>query len=322
MKSGALFVAIVAALILTAGHLLWPIQPIAELARLDPALARQLVIELRLPRTLLAVGYGATLGLTGAAMQALFANPLASPDISGSSSGAALGAVLGGYWLGIVEPLALAACGAAGAGLALVALIGIAGRRADSATLLLAGLAIALALGAATSLLLALAPSPFAFYDSFDWLMGSFVDRSLGQAAAALVPALLACAWLTRRAGALDTLALGEDVAGSLGLRPTRLRIEIVSLSAVAVGACVSVSGAIGFVGLLAPVAARRLTAGHPGRALLPAAAIGAALLVAADLATRLAPFGRVIPVGVLTAVAGTPLFLWIVVTMRWRLTP
>ncbi len=322
MKGGTLFVAIVAALILTAGHLLWPIQPIAELARLDPALARQLVIELRLPRTLLAVGYGATLGLTGAAMQALFANPLASPDISGSSSGAALGAVLGGYWLGIVEPLALAACGAAGAGLALVALIGIAGRRADSATLLLAGLAIALALGAATSLLLALAPSPFAFYDSFDWLMGSFVDRSLGQAAAALVPALLACAWLTRRAGALDTLALGEDVAGSLGLRPTRLRIEIVSLSAVAVGACVSVSGAIGFVGLLAPVAARRLTAGHPGRALLPAAAIGAALLVAADLATRLAPFGRVIPVGVLTAVAGTPLFLWIVVTMRWRLTP
>ena len=322
MKGGTLFVAIVAALILTAGHLLWPIQPIAELARLDPALARQLVIELRLPRTLLAVGYGATLGLTGAAMQALFANPLASPDISGSSSGAALGAVLGGYWLGIVEPLALAACGAAGAGLALVALIGIAGRRADSATLLLAGLAIALALGAATSLLLALAPSPFAFYDSFDWLMGSFVDRSLGQAAAALVPALLACAWLARRAGALDTLALGEDVAGSLGLRPTRLRIEIVSLSAVAVGACVSVCGAIGFVGLLAPVAARRLTAGHPGRAMLPAAAIGAALLVAADLATRLAPFGRVIPVGVLTAVAGTPLFLWIVVTMRWRLTP
>ena len=322
MKGGTLFVAIVAALILTAGHLLWPIQPIAELARLDPALARQLVIELRLPRTLLAVGYGATLGLTGAAMQALFANPLASPDISGSSSGAALGAVLGGYWLGIVEPLALAACGAAGAGLALVALIGIAGRRADSATLLLAGLAIALALGAATSLLLALAPSPFAFYDSFDWLMGSLVDRSLGQAAAALVPALLACAWLARRAGALDTLALGEDVAGSLGLRPTRLRIEIVSLSAVAVGACVSVCGAIGFVGLLAPVAARRLTAGHPGRAMLPAAAIGAALLVAADLATRLAPFGRVIPVGVLTAVAGTPLFLWIVVTMRWRLTP
>lgn len=322
MKGGTLFVAIVAALILAAGHLLWPIQPIAELARLDPALARQLFIELRLPRTLLAVGYGATLGLTGAAMQALFANPLASPDISGSSSGAALGAVLGGYWLGIVEPLALAACGAAGAGLALVALIGIAGRRADSATLLLAGLAIALALGAATSLLLALAPSPFAFYDSFDWLMGSFVDRSLGQAAATLVPALLACAWLARRAGALDTLALGEDVAGSLGLRPTRLRIEIVSLSAVAVGACVSVCGAIGFVGLLAPVAARRLTAGHPGRAMLPAAAIGAALLVAADLATRLAPFGRVIPVGVLTAVAGTPLFLWIVVTMRWRLTP
>ena len=195
-----------------------------------------------------------SLGASGAALQAMFANPLASPDISGASSGAALGAVLGGYWLGFSQPLALAACGAAGALGALVLLMALAGRRADTATLLLAGLAISLAAGAATSLALALAPSPFAFYDAFDWLMGSFADRSLAQAAAALVPAAIAVTLLLRRARALDLLALGEDVAASLGLRPAPAvarghRLVAPSPSAPAS----SVAGAIGFVGLVAP---------------------------------------------------------------------
>jgi len=309
-----------ALLVLAALHLFVPLGPLIELRRSDPALASLLLTEIRLPRTLLAAGYGAVLGMTGAALQANFANPLASPDITGSSSGAALGAVLGAYWFAIADPLALAAFGAGGAGLALLALILLAGRRSDTATLLLAGVAIALAAGAATSLLLALAPSPFAFYDSFEWLMGSFVDRSLPQAAAALIPAGIACALLARRARALDLMALGEDVAASLGFPPRRVGIEVVALSAIAVGACVSVCGAIGFVGLIAPYAARRLTSGHPGRAMVPAALIGGILLVLADLAVRLAPAGRVIPVGILTTVVGTPLFIWLVVGMRRRL--
>jgi iron complex transport system permease protein len=290
---------------------------LVELRRSDPGLAWLLIQELRLPRTLLGLGYGAVLGLTGAALQATFANPLASPDITGSSSGAALGAVAGAYWLGISGPLALAACGAVGAGLALAALFVIAGRRSETATLLLAGVAIALAAGAGTSLLLALAPSPFAFYDSFEWLMGSFVDRSLPQAAAALIPAALACAILARRSTALDMMALGDDVAASVGFHPRRLATEVVALTAIAVGACVSVCGAIAFVGLIAPFLARSLTRGHPGRALLPAGAIGAILLVSADLLVRLAPAGRAIPVGVITTAIGTPIFIWIVARMR-----
>lgn len=310
------------ALVLLAGlHLVAPLEPLIELRRTDPGLASLLLSEIRLPRTLLAAGYGAVLGLTGAALQAMFANPLASPDITGSSSGAALGAVLGGYWLEVTHPLALAGFGTGGAALALVALLLLAGRRSETATLLLAGVAIALAAGAATSLLLALAPSPFAFYDSFEWLMGSFVDRSLPQAAAALIPAGLACALLARRTRALDLLALGEDVAASLGHPPRRLALEVVALSAVAVGACVSVCGAIGFVGLLAPYAARRVSGGHPGRAMVPAALVGAILLVLADLAVRLAPAGRAIPVGILTTAVGTPLFIWLVVGMRHRMT-
>jgi len=298
---------------LAALHLLWPLAPLT----IDPELGRTLLVELRLPRTLIVLGYGAALGISGAALQALFANPLASPDISGASSGAALGAVLGGYWFGFSQPLALAACGAAGAGGAMTLLLLLAGRRADSATLLLAGLAISLAAGAATSLALALAPSPFAFYDAFDWLMGSVVDRSLGQALAALVPASIACALLLRRAHALDLIALGEDVAASLGHRPRRLAREIVGLSAVAVGAFVAVAGAIGFVGLVAPVLARRLTRGHPGRAMVPSAIVGAILLLFADLAVRAIPLDRALPIGVVTALFGTPLFLYLIVNMR-----
>ena len=210
--------------------------------------------------------------------------------------------------------------GAIGAALALLLLFAIAGRRPDAATLLLAGLAISLAAGALTSLALALAPSPFAFYEAFDWLMGSLVDRSLGQAAAALLPASIAAALLLRRAGALDRLALGEDVVASMGVAPERLRREVVLLSAVAVGACVAVCGAVGFVGLIAPVLARRSTRGHPGRALIPAAVIGALILVAADLLTRMAPLGRTIPLGVVTATIGTPLFLWVLAGMRGKL--
>lgn len=310
-----------ALLLCIAAHLLLPLAPLREAQAIDPELASLLLVQLRLPRTLLVIGYGAALGVSGAALQAIFANPLASPDISGASSGAALGAVVGGYWLGLSQPLVLAACGAVGALGTLALLVTLAGRKADTATLLLAGLAISLAAGAATSLALALAPSPFAFYDAFDWLMGSFIDRSLAQAAAALVPAGIATALLLRRARALNLFGLGEDVAASLGLRPRQLSLEVIALCAIAVGACVSVAGAIGFVGLVAPLFGRRLSRGHPGSAMFPAAVLGAMLLVIADLVVRAVPLDRPIPVGVITALFGTPLFIWMVVTMRRRLT-
>jgi len=314
---------LLAAMLLTAAlaHLLIPVGPIFELHRASPETASLLLSQIRLPRTLLALGYGGVLGMTGAALQAMFGNPLASPDITGSSSGAALGAVFGSYWLGMTGPLALAFSGALGALAALGLVVGLAGRRSDASVLLLAGVAVSLLAGAATSLLLALAPSPFAFYDSFDWLMGSFVDRSLPQAAVALVPAAASCALLAARARPLDLLALGEEVTASLGYDPRRLAIHVIVLTSIAVGACVSVCGAIGFVGLIAPYVARRITRGHPGQALLPAAIIGGILLLLADLAVRLGPPGRIVPVGIVTTVLGAPLFIWIVVTMQRRVT-
>jgi len=303
-----------------AASVLLPFEPLASLFGVDAELARTLVLELRLPRALLALAYGATLGASGAAIQALFANPLASPDLTGTTSGAALGAVVTAYLFGFAAPLALSIGSVAGALGALALLLLLAGPKAETATLLLSGLAISALAGALTTLALALAPSPFAFYDAYDWLMGSLIDRSLEQAAFAGLPALATIALLLRLGPALDRLALGEEVAQSLGHDVARLRLQVVCLTALGVGACVAICGAIGFIGLIAPIFARRLTRGHPGRAILAAALIGALLLTAADLATRLAPLGRTLPIGVVTALIGAPFFLWLVAHMRWRL--
>jgi iron complex transport system permease protein len=261
------------------------------------------------------------LGASGAAIQALFANPLASPDLTGTTSGAALGAVVTAYLLGFAAPIALSIGSVAGALGALMLLLALAGPKAETATLLLSGLAISALAGALTTLALALAPSPFAFYDAYDWLMGSLIDRSLDQAAFAALPALFTIAMLMRLGPALDRLALGEEVAQSIGDNVVRLRLMVICLSALGVGACVAICGAIGFIGLIAPIFARRLTGGHPGRAILPAALIGALLLSLADLTVRLAPLGRTLPIGVVTALIGAPFFLWLVAHMRWRLS-
>lgn len=311
---------LVAALLLGfAVSLLLPWADLASLWREDGALARDVLVELRLPRAALALIYGAMLGAAGAAVQALFANPLASPDLTGTTSGAALGAVVTAYLFGFSAPLALSVGSVAGALAALGLLLALAGPRAETGTLLLAGLAISALAGALTTLALALAPSPFAFYDAYDWLMGSLIDRSLAQTAFAGLPALIVIVWLARLARPLDSLALGEEVAQSLGHDIARLRLQIVCLTALGVGACVAICGAIGFIGLVAPIFARRLTRGHPGRAIPAAAMIGALLLIGADLTTRLAPLGRTLPIGVVTALLGAPFFLWLVAHMRWR---
>ena len=313
--SALLWLALVAVFL---ASLIVPLQP---LIAVDRGLAGAVLVELRLPRALLALIYGATLAASGAAIQALFANPLASPDLTGTTSGAALGAVVTAYLLGFAAPIALSIGSVAGAFGALFLLIALAGSKAETATLLLSGLAISALAGALTTLALALAPSPFAFYDAYDWLMGSLIDRSLEQAAFAAIPSILTIAALLRLGPALDRLALGEEVAQSLGDNIARLRLMVICLSALGVGACVAICGAIGFIGLIAPIFARRLTRGHPGRAILASALIGALLLSLADMTVRLAPLGRTLPIGVVTALIGAPFFLWLVAHMRWRLS-
>lgn len=139
-----------------------------------------------------------------------------------------LGAVVVAYLFGIASSLGFAAGGIAGAGVSLALLLLIAGPRADSATLLLAGVAISTLAGAALAMALALSPSPYAFYDALDWLMGSLVDRSLPQAGLAAAGCAVAAVLLAWQTQALDRLALGEEVAASLGHDLGRTRVAVI----------------------------------------------------------------------------------------------
>lgn len=290
--------------------------PVAALLH-DPELARMLFTELRLPRLILAAVAGAALGISGAALQGLLRNPLASPDILGTSAGAALGAVVTGYFLGFSGTIAMAGGGIAGALLALVLLLLLAGRGASSTTLILAGVAISALGGAMMNLALAFAASPFAFYDMMFWLLGSFADRSVEHVGVGLPAMFAGSALVLSAARGLDALALGEDVAATLGHDVRLMRWRIVGGSAVAVGGAVAVAGIIGFVGLIVPHLVRPLVRNRPGPALLPSAIAGAVLLVAADIVTRFPLNGKTLPIGVVTAMLGAPFFLWLILSRR-----
>jgi len=277
-----------------------------------------IVRDIRLPRLLLSLAVGANLGLAGAAMQGLLRNPLAEPAIFGAPQAAAFGAVLALY-SGFANALSFALPAAAilGAFLSVAAILLVARRGAGLVTLILAGLAISSLAGAATSLAINLSPNPFAVTEIVFWLMGSFEDRSMRHVALALPFLLVSAAVLLRCGAGYRALTLGEETAASLGVDVTRLRRMSVVGVALGVGAGVAVSGAIGFVGLVAPHLARPLVGADPQRILLPSALIGAALLTAADVGVRLAPSVAEIKVGVVTALIGAPLFLWLVLARR-----
>lgn len=277
-----------------------------------------IVRDIRLPRLILSLTVGASLGLAGAAMQGLLRNPLAEPAIFGAPQAAAFGAVLALY-SGFANALsfALPAAAIAGALLSVGALFAIARRGAGLVTLILAGLALSSLAGAATSLAINLSPNPFAVTEIVFWLMGSFEDRSMRHVALA-APFLAASALILMRCGAgYRALTLGEETAASLGVDVARLRRLSVAGVALGVGAGVAVSGAIGFVGLVAPHLSRPLVGADPQKVLAPSALVGAALLTAADVGVRLAPTATEIKVGVVTALIGAPLFLWLVLARR-----
>ncbi len=270
--------------------------------------------ELRLPRALLGAFVGAALGLSGAAIQGFLRNPLAEPGLIGASAGAALGAVIA-IQTGVYAAFALALplAGLAGAGIAVLLILALAGREGRALTLILAGIAVSALAAALTSLVLNLAPSPYAAAEIVFWMMGSLSDRSMTHVWLAL-PFLGIGALVVLRTGrGLDALSLGEDAAASLGISMRMLRFQIVIGSALMIGAVTAVAGAIGFVGLVVPHLLRRAI-GSPPSALLPASAFGgAAMLLAADIATRLIAPERDLKLGVLTAIIGAPFFLHLI---------
>jgi iron complex transport system permease protein len=295
-----------------------PAAVLAALAGGGEETVRIIVWELRVPRVILALMIGATLGMAGAALQGFVRNPLASPEILGVPGFAAFGAVVaiyGGVFNTVSLAVPIAAIAAALA--ASAALIAIAGRDGRLVTLILAGLALSTFAGALTSFVLSIAPNPFAAMEIAFWLLGSLSGRSFEHVAIAAPFMLLSWALMLADRRALLALTLGEDGARALGVSLRAVRIRLALAIASGVGAAVAVAGAIGFIGLVVPHLVRPFAGYDPARILLPSALAGAALLTFADCAARLIPSGSEIKLGVLTALIGVPFFLLLLARAR-----
>lgn len=274
--------------------------------------------EIRLPRAILGLMIGATLGLSGAALQGWLRNPLAEPGLLGVSASASLGAVIAIYsGLSAVFPLGLPLAALAGAVLAVFVVRSMAGTRGSVLTIILSGIAVSAFSGAMTSLALNLSPSPFAALEIMFWMLGSLTDRSMTHVWLAAPFMIAGWVMLASLARALDALTLGSDAAVSMGVDMRRVQFLAVLGTAASVGAATAVAGAIGFVGLVVPHILRPLVGSRPSR-LLPASALGGAcVLLAADILVRIIAPGRDLKLGVLTAIVGAPFFLWLVYRTR-----
>lgn len=281
-------------------------------------LTAMILTEIRLPRALLAMTVGATLGIAGAALQGLLRNPLAGPGLVGVSNCAALGAVLALYFgLSSLAWFAVPLAGMIGAAISVLLVFMMAGRNSSIMTLLLAGVAVNAVASSLISLALNFAPNPYAMSEMVFWLLGSLANRSLADFYLAL-PFMLA-GWILILLGGrfLTALSLGEETAQSLGFHMGRQRALLVVGVALCVGAAVSVSGNIGFVGLLIPHLLRPLVQYDPGR-LLPASALGgAAMVLLADISVQLISPNQELKLGVVTALVGGPFFLYLIIKTR-----
>jgi iron complex transport system permease protein len=276
--------------------------------------AEVIVLQLRLPRVLLAGIVGAALAASGAVFQGLFRNPMADPAIIGVSSGAALGAVLvivtvGAGSLGALAVPAAAFAGAMATALVVYRLARI-GPAVHVATLLLAGIAVAAVISALMSLVMSLSGEEIR--SIYAWLVGGLVAQGWRSIAIAVPVVALGLAGAALVAHQLNLVALGEERAAQLGVAVDVLKGRAIAVGALLAAAAVSVAGVIGFVGLMTPHLLR-LVVGADHRRLVPASALGGAtLLILADLVARTVVAPAELPVGVVTALLGGPFFLFL----------
>ena len=300
-----------------------PLSLLAGRVWVDPGTtpnAVPILVELRLPRAVLALVVGTGLGAAGASMQGYLRNPLADPGLFGIAPGAALGAVIALY-IGVQAAILLPLFALVGAGGAMALLALIAGRTSSPANgialFTLAGMMIASLAGALTSLAISLAPNAFAMSSIVTWLMGALTDRSWADVmlAAPLTLAGLALLWLAGRD--LDAMTLGEPAARSLGVSPRRLMALLVLGTGLTVGSGVAVAVIIGFVGLIVPHLVRPLTDKRPSSLILPSALAGALLVLVADVVCRILPLVTELRLGIALSLIGAPFFLMLLLRMR-----
>ncbi len=269
-----------------------------------------IVRVLRVPRVALAVLVGAGLGMSGASLQGVMRNPLAEPYLLGVSGGAAVGAVIAVALGAAADFVPLAAF--AGAVMAVTVAFSVAHAapgRGDAGVLLMAGVIVGAFANAAIMLLLANA-DPNVMRSALWWMMGSVSDATWPQVAWLAVYVVGGGTLLIGWGREIDILALGEDAAAGLGLDADRAARRVYLVASLLAAATVAAAGLIGFVGLVVPHIARRLGAGAQRGVILGSALVGAALVVAADLAARTALPPAELPLGAVTAIIGVPFFL------------
>lgn len=284
----------------------------------------QIIAQIRLPRSLLAAAVGATLAVCGAALQGLFRNPLADPGLIGVSSGAGLAVAIAIVWLpssGLVGLYTLSLFAFIGSLITscLVFLVGRNGRQVETATLILAGIAINAIVGAIVGMLTYISTDQQLRALTF-WTMGSFGGALWPAVGVTLSLCLPAIVWLTTRARDLNRLLLGEEEAIYMGTDARRLQWQILLLVSLGVGVGVAFSGIIGFVGLVVPHLIRLFwTADH--RLLMPLSAfLGASLTLLADTFARTWAAPAEMPVGIITSLIGGPFFLWLLLRLKREL--
>jgi iron complex transport system permease protein len=282
-----------------------------------PAAVENVVLLVRGPRVMAALLVGSALAVAGAAFQGLFRNPLVSPDILGASSGAALGAVIGIFFsLGIFGIELLAFVGGLAA-VAAVYMIGSMLRSRDPIlVLVLAGVVIGALLGAGVGLVKYLADPYNQLPAMTFWLLGSLAATSVSDLLPLLGPVAVGTIVLVALRWRMNVMSLPEEEARALGVSTGPLRIAIVAAATLVTSASVATSGIIGWIGLVVPHLARALV-GPDFPRLLPASALlgGGFLLLIDTLARTAAPVE--IPLGILTAVIGTPFFIWLLAGMQ-----
>jgi len=274
----------------------------------------QIIIwQIRLPRGLAAFAVGAALGISGAALQGLLRNPLAEPGVLGVSASAALGATFALYY-GLIGSFTWALPIAAIFGaLIATAIIAYAATKTNSVvTLILVGVGLSSFAGAIMSLLLNLAPNPFSLSDMINWTLGSVTNRSFNDIGFAVPFLGLGMLILMVNRRGLSALTLGEEAASGLGVNLQNMRIAVVLGAGLTTGAAVSLAGAIGFVGIVAPHLIRPFVGHDPARSLWPSALLGGLFLILADIALRLIPTQNELKLGVVAALIGAPAFVWI----------
>lgn len=325
----ALLLVVVALTSLTVGATgvqLWDVA--GKLLRGDElsAMERVVLLDIRLPRLAMGLAVGTALAVSGAVMQGLFRNPLADPGIVGVSAGAGLGAILAIVLGGLLPPALAVLPGPylvpvaafLGGWVTTLLLYRVATRRGHTsvATMLLAGIALGALTGAISGVLVYMADDA-QLRDLTFWGLGSLAGASWTKLAVALPVIAVSLAGAVLLGRALNALALGEATAAHIGIPVQRMKRLAILCVAAATGAAVAVSGGIGFIGIVVPHLLR-LASGPDHRALLiNAALLGAALLLVADMISRVVVAPAELPIGIVTAVLGAPVFLWILLRQR-----